>query len=208
MVTDTTGETETSQAAEGNTQKGEGGNQRGVTDTPDNAPKHLVVLDYEDDAERKRAQYQLENWERGRSHRLSGMARIVEGEGFDALYESLLAKVNPDHLSVYKISERTIDIEDEHAAFRIRYPTERDSVEYAIQSILRKRKTVVRSSQNNEFTVKTKKGNVTLQYRIETSDDDTILEIELEGYQGAPTFLEAEIMDDLEWLVDAEGEVF
>ena len=75
--------------------------------------RYLYVVDYREDAERKRAEYLFNNWEEGTIDRPSGLVRIAEGVDQEALYEGLVAKVPPDQVEMLALKSVETDLDPE-----------------------------------------------------------------------------------------------
>jgi hypothetical protein len=167
---------------------------------------YLVVVDYGDERERKRAEYLLDNWENGTVESISGMSRLVKGVDIDELYDQLAAKVPEDELSAYELTR--VDTE----ATRVQETIDEtfnevdiDRVEWAMESIMKKRKAVDQGSTSDGkdlWAAYTKKGRAEIAYEIREEPKNTVtLQITIDGFGEAPEFLREFIEDEIGYMI-------
>jgi hypothetical protein len=163
---------------------------------------YLISVAYESDAERKRAEYLLNNWDEGSVEPLRGLTRRVHDIDIQDLYDKLVAKVPEDHVRVFELS--SVDARAKTVEETIEYTVDVDSerVEWAMESLLNKRKAVAEDVANNEYALRTKKGRAKVAYNVEeTPEDDVHLRIRIEGYGDAANFLREFFEEELSYMV-------
>lgn len=167
---------------------------------------YLVVVDYEDERERKRAEYLLDNWDDGSVETVRGMSRIVRGVDIDDLYDELAAKVPEEELSTYKLSR--VDTEATRVQETIDETFEgvdRERVEWAMESIMKKRKAVDQGSTSDGaslWAAYTKKGRAEIKYEIRQQEQSTVtLHITIDGFGDAPAFLREFIEEEIGYMI-------
>lgn len=151
--------------------------------------KYLFVVSYNDDSERKRAEYLFNNWNDGHAHRPDGLVRIMSGIDSDELYERLITKVPEDHVQAYELTETSPDVDQETAKVERTVNTGREPVESFLDYVFSKRKATLQSPEHNHYEVYTKKGRADVRYTMKTAGDETTVTIHIEGYPPAPGFL-------------------
>ena len=151
--------------------------------------EHLFVVDYEEDTERKRVEYLLNNWEEGEITRPEGIFRLTSGVDHDDLYEQLLTKVPEERITSYELnqSEPTVDKQIKRIERTINAPV--DTVESFLDYVFSKRKGVVQSAEHNEYEIVTKKGRADVRYTLSADNGITTTRIIIEGYEPTPSFL-------------------
>ena len=168
--------------------------------------EYLVVVDYDDERERKRAEYLLDNWDEGTVDTLDGMARTVKGVDIDELYDQLAAKVPEEELSTYELTR--VDTE----ATRVQETIDEtfddidaERVEWAMESIMKKRKAVdqgTTSGGDSLWAVYTKKGRAEIQYDIREQGSSAVeLHVVVDGFGEAPAFLREFIQEEIGYMI-------
>lgn len=168
--------------------------------------EYLVVVDYEDERERKRAEYLLDNWDEGSVDTLDGMARTVKGVDIDELYDQLAAKVPEEELSTYELTR--VDTE----ATRVQETIDEtfddidaERVEWAMESIMKKRKAVDQGTTSDDdslWAVYTKKGRAEIQYDIREQGSSAVeLHVVIDGFGEAPAFLRDFIQEEIGYMI-------
>ena len=162
---------------------------------------YLVVVDYEADTERKRAEYLLDNWEAGSVESVRGLTRVVSGTDVHELYDALVAKVPEDQIETYELSPVNSEASTSDEQLDIRTETDPERVEWAVESALNKRKAVEDPERDDTYAVYTKKGRATVRYDIAPRDDGSALEIRIEGYGEATEFLRDFFEEELGYML-------
>jgi hypothetical protein len=168
--------------------------------------EYLVVVDYEDERERKRAEYLLDNWDDGSVESVRGMSRIVRDVDIDDLYDQLAAKVPEEALSTYKLSR--IDTEATRVQETIDETFEdvdTERVEWAMESLMKKRKAVDQGSTSDGeslWAAYTKKGRAEIKYDIRQQENSTVaLHVTVDGFGEAPAFLREFIEEEISYMI-------
>lgn len=157
--------------------------------TDDDEDTYLFVVSYDDDAERKRAEYLFNNWEQGEIDAPDGFVRIASDVDHDELYEKLVGKVPPEQVESFKLEPVDADISREQVTIEQSINAPEETVESFVEYILSKKKAVLQSAAHNEYEVYTKKGRAEITYRLTGEDGETAVTIKIEGYPPAPDFL-------------------
>lgn len=167
----------------------------------DSDSSYLVVVDYEEDTERKRAEYLLDNWEEGTVSSVRGLTRLVSDTDIHDLYEALVSKVPEERISTYELSavEETAPTTDANLQYRLQADPER--ADWAMESVLNKRKAVDDPKGERTYAIYTKKGRAEVSYDITERGDEILLDIEIEGYGEATEFLREYFQEELEYML-------
>lgn len=167
-----------------------------------NEASYLVVVDYDDDAERKRAEYLLDNWDEGSIESIKGLSRIVGDVDVDALYEKLVTKVPQKQIQIHELDKVDAKAARQGVTFDETFDTDRHKVEWAIEAIMNKRKTIEKDPEENIYGVYTKKGRATVEFNISEDPAGKIhLSGTVEGYGEAPEFLKQYILDEIQYMI-------
>jgi hypothetical protein len=150
---------------------------------------YLFVVDYDDDAERKRVEYLFNNWDDGSIKKPSGLVRVASDIDHDSLYEDLIAKVPPEQVQTYRLEPVDSDVEPETITIEEAVNAPADAVESFIEYMFSKKKAVLQSPARNEYEVYSKKGRAEVSYRLTENDSTTEVTIQVSGYSPAPEFL-------------------
>lgn len=157
--------------------------------TPEDTPRHLFCIDYENEAERKRVEYLFNNWDSGTITAPNGLVRITEGVDREALHEKLLTKVEDDRVDVFELEPTSLDFDKEHKKATQEIPASQDAVETFLDYVLSKKKAVLQEGSQDLYEIYTKKGLAEVRPTVNESDDGVSVVIHIEGYPPAPTFL-------------------
>jgi hypothetical protein len=166
----------------------------GTTDDPG----FLFVVDYDDDAERKRVEYLFNNWEGGSIGKPEGLVRLTTDVDYDELYEELVSKVPSDRVESYRLEEMERGVDPETAVVETQVNADLDAVEPFVEYIFSKKKAVLQSPSQNEYEVYTKKGRADVTYQLSEVDAGTAVTIRISGYSQAPAFLAEFFESELE----------
>jgi hypothetical protein len=161
---------------------------------------HLVVVDYHEDTERKRAEYLLDNWDEGRVESVRGLTRIVHDADIDDVYDALVAKVPEDRITTYELTPVNREVSTSDAVLDFGLDTDPQRIEWAMESLLNKRKAVDEPDENT-YAVYSKKGRATVRYEITPRDGGGDLRIEIEGYGEAAEFLRDYFEEELAYML-------
>jgi hypothetical protein len=156
--------------------------------TDDDEEAYLYLVEYDDDAERKRVEYLFDSVD-GHAERPEGVIRIVSDVDQRALHEDLLTKVPEDQVTAYRLEPVETDVTPETVVVERTVSAERSPVESFLEYVLSKRKAVLQSASNNEYEIYSKKGRADVSYRLADTDGGTSVTVRIEGYPPAPSFL-------------------
>ena len=147
----------------------------------------LFVVRYDDDAERKRAEYLFNNVD-GTVDTPKGLVRIAEGVDHEELYTKLVSKVPEEQVSAYRLEPVETKVEPETETVSETIEATPDAVETFVAYMFSKKKAVLQSAARNEYEVYTKKGRAEVSYRLSDGPPTTV-EIRIEGLADATGFL-------------------
>jgi hypothetical protein len=160
--------------------------------------RYLFVVSYDDDAERKRAEYLFNNWDDGDIERPDGLVRVTRSVDHDEIYEQLITKVPKDQIESYALDPVEADADPETVTVERAVNAPVQSVESFLDYVFSKRKAVLQSAEHNEYEVYTKKGRADVQYSLTESDGQTTVRVRVDGYPPAPSFLAEFFRDELD----------
>lgn len=160
-----------------------------MTDQHSGDETYLFVVTYEDDAERKRAEYLFNNWDEGGIDAPDGFVRFASDIDHDELYEKLAGKIPPDQIDSFQLEPIEADVSRDRQTVEESINAPVDTVESFVEYILSKKKAVLQSATHNEYEVYTKKGRAEITYRLSEADGETEVSLRVDGYPPAPEFL-------------------
>lgn len=176
-----------------------------MTEPHNDEQTYLFVVDYETDAERKRAEYLLDNFENGHIQPIEGMSRLASGVDVEELYDGLAAKVPEEQLTTYEINRISTEASREQERIReIFSGIDPERVRWAIESVLKKRKAVKQGSRDGMeiWSVYTKKGRAEISYQVRDESNGVELHVTIDGFGSAPEFLKEFIQDELQYMIE------
>lgn len=156
---------------------------------PDGDETHLFVVDYADDAERKRVEYLFNNLDAGSVENPSGLVRLVSGVDPEELHRELASKVPDDQVRGYALDAVDPDHDPETVRVTQTVDAPGDAVEGFLQYVLSKKKAVLQSDARNEYEIYTKKGRTDVTYALSETDGATEVTVTVSGHEPAPGFL-------------------
>lgn len=168
-----------------------------MTDVPD-SEKHLFIVSYDDDSERKRVEYLFKNWDEGEVEHPDGLVRVTSGVDHDELYEQLVTKVPADQIESYRLSSVDTELEPESITVERTIQAPQAPVESFLNYVLSKRKAVLQSADRNEYEVYSKKGRADVRYSLSGGDEETTVRVRIDGYPPAPSFLSDFFREELD----------
>jgi hypothetical protein len=152
--------------------------------------RYLYTIQYEEEAERKRVEYLLNNWEEGEIKTPNGLSRIAEGVDNEELYEQLVTKIPEDQVGVYHLQPTQLEVDPDTIVVEQEIAASLDAVETFIEYVLSKKKAVLQSGARNEYEMYTKKGRAEVSYDIQRGDKSNVnVTIKVTGIPPAPGFL-------------------
>lgn len=162
-----------------------------MTGDSDDAEQYLFVVDYDDDAERKRVEYLFNNWTgEGTIENPAGLVRTARDVAHDDLYEQLVSKVPADSVETFRLDPATPDVTPATEVVEQSVAATEDAVESFVEYMLSKKKAVVQSAAHNEYEVYTNKGRADVQYQLQSTEESIRVRITIEGQPPAPSFLQ------------------
>lgn len=151
--------------------------------------RYLYIVDYDEDAERKRVEYLFNNWDEGDIRRPTGLVRVAENVSNDELLEQLVGKVPETQVEVYQLGDVDTSVEPEQTVVKQQIEASSDAVETFLEYILSKKKAVLQSAAQNEYEVYTKKGRTEITYSVTETEGMVSARVSINGYPPAPAFL-------------------
>jgi hypothetical protein len=163
----------------------------GDTNSMENRNKehYLYVVEYNDDSERKRVEYLFNNWEVGDVERPDGLVRIATDVDNQELYKQLVTKIPEEQIQSFRLESATPDVDPESTTVEWTIETTREPVESFLDYVFSKRKATLQSPEHNHYKVYTKKGRADVRYTLTENEEETTVQIRIEGYPPAPGFL-------------------
>jgi len=174
----------------------------------DDTPEYLLALDHQDDAERKRVEYLLNNSDI-EVQKLRGLVRLVRTNEIDDLYEELSTKVDDiDHLRVDELSAVEITPDEHHERFSLETEASSDKVKWAFDTIERKRDATIEDREfdteygYHQYVATTKSGTVRYSYEMhEQNDGTTRVDVHVWGYGDAPETFREFVENELNYAI-------
>lgn len=163
--------------------------------------EYLINLDYGDnDNERKRVEYLLNNSPDITVATLDGLVRKVEVEDFDAFHEDLLSKLDDkDDLATYELETVSSEPGENFDEFSTTTTVQRQKIDWAFDLIVKKRDAAPEGNpDDDQYVVNTKKGTARFTFDIEPlGDGEYSVMVKTWGYGDAPTVLKDFIQNEL-----------
>jgi len=159
-----------------------------MADTTDD-DRYLYIVDYDEDAERKRVEYLFNNWTEGEIERPTGLFRVASNVSHDDLFEQLVGKVPESQVEVYQLEDVETSVEPDQTVVTQQIDASTDAVETFLEYILSKKKAVLQSAAQNEYEVYTKKGRTEITYAVTETEEAASVRVSIRGYPPAPAFL-------------------
>lgn len=167
------------------------------TSSESDEARYLFVVEYGDDAERKRAEYLFNTWDEGEISRPEGLVRIAEGVDHDGLYGELLTKLRASQIASYRLEPLEAPASAEVVTIERDVAADADAVASFLRYVVSKRKGRERPD-GDSYEVYSKKGRADLRFDLSETDGDTHVEIEVRGHSPALEFLAAYVEDELD----------
>jgi len=166
----------------------------------DDRETYLIVLDYTDEAERKRVEYLLNNREGTDVSPLRGFVRSVKTDDLPGLYEDLSAKVDDvEDLEVKRLEDVDTTPSETELDHHIETDVDADRIDWLFESLMNKRDAAVANPRNNVYRVSTRKGTARCWYRTTDNPDGSItVTVYTSGYGEAPRVVMDYLRDEME----------
>lgn len=171
--------------------------------------KYLFIVNYDDDAERKRIEYILEKWqERARISKPKGTAFIIETEEIAEFTEELFSKLNPDPSK--KVESFMLQEKDLRAQIRINkrileYQSDEplEVIKKLLEYILSKNNARYYSSdlKSTKYFILTRKGRVDIETSLKKERGGTRIKLLISGYGDIVEYMARKLKEDLDSLL-------
>ena len=170
-----------------------------AADTTDRE-EYLVVLDYTDEAERKRVEYLLNNREDTAVSPVRGFVRLAETDDLNGLYEDLSAKVDDvDDLSLHRLEDVDTTPSETHLDFEVTTEVDEERIEWLFESLMNKRDAAPADIDQGMYVMSTRKGTARCWYTITDNPDRTVtVTVNTAGYGEAPGAARKFLQDEME----------
>ncbi len=159
--------------------------------------RYLFVVEYGDDAERKRAEYLFNTWDEGEISKPEGLVRIAEGVDHDDLYGELLTKLRASQIASYRLEALEAPASAEAVTIERDVAADADAVASFLRYVVSKRKGRERPD-GESYEVYSKKGRADIRFDFSETGEGTHVEIEVRGHSPALEFLAAYVEDELD----------
>lgn len=174
--------------------------------------KRLYIVDFEDEAERKRVDSAIESWDGGDGGRPSGAIRVAEGENHDELLDILTAKVPVEHIECYEMDGVEVDNPTVINVLELDVTDSKESVDTLLNFIVTSHRGNMvdpRGSLELEpeadnmddvplYRVGNKKGTVKLAYEVNETNTGCHIRIAIKGHHIPADYVEGVIEEDLD----------
>lgn len=168
--------------------------------------KYLIVVGYEDDAERKRVENVFERWKgKVRVEKPRGMTFVIEdakGTEVERLLEDLLSRTEREEVNVFRLRELPLKIERCQKTISAEIPGDRESTLRLVNFLLARYKGVLRSDIPSErvYDVRTRKGKAEIRVKFREVGKRTKLLFEISGYGEVVDYLFSKLSEEVEFL--------
>jgi len=171
--------------------------------------KYLFIVDYEDDAERKRIDYLLEKWqERARISKPRGLTFIIDTEDVSEFAEELLSKLSPDSskkVKVFSLHERDLQANIQPNELVLEYHSKESAevVKKLLEYIFSKNNIRYYSSdiRSAKYFTLTRKGRVDIELTLKPEGRETKIKLVLSGYGDAVDYIGKKLGEEIESLM-------
>ncbi len=164
--------------------------------------RYLVIVRYENDAERKRVDYLLEKWsEKTSIKKPKGLIFFIDTDRPHEFLEDLFSKLEGEperKVEVYKVEGTVRGVEKRSVELRYKIPEEKRVVERFIEYILTKFNANVlqKIGGSKVYEVPTRKGRGTVQVELKENNGTEVI-ITIQGYGDVVDFLSERIKEEL-----------
>lgn len=172
--------------------------------------KYLFIVNYEDDAERKRIDYLLEKWqEHARISKPKGLTFIIETDEISKFAEELFSKLNPSSskkVESFVLHGKDLSSQIRSATTVLEYQSNDplEIVKKLLNYVFSKNNIRYYSSDLNstKYFVLTRKGRVDIEVTIDSRNDKTQVKLLLSGYGEAVEHMAKKLKEDLDSLLE------
>ncbi len=165
--------------------------------------KYLFIVNYEDDAERKRIEYLLEKWQTSaKVSKLKGMSFIIETDEISKFVKELFSKLDPkSSVKSFKIIEKDFSSEIKLNRIILEYLTKESTevVKKLLEYIFSKNNIRYYSSDgdSSKYFVLTRKGRIDVEVSITHKNSKTLVKLIILGYGDTPEYMAEKLKKDL-----------
>ena len=165
----------------------------------------IVSLNYDEDSERKRAEYLLKNSEDVSVSKLEGMTRVLSGEedNIEGILKELKTKVDENNLSYGRIGDTNWStVPREYAKIKFDVEKDSDKAQWTFEAIKKgalSRGHKPESISNSHWEISDNKlGDVNLAYDLSNVENTGEIEVHLYGAEGVSEVYGEALEDCLE----------
>lgn len=165
--------------------------------------QHLLIVEYQTDAERKRIDYTIEKWGAKKDVSVTkpkGVVVLFDGASLGEFVEDVFSRMEAgsDPPKVYSIQESSPDVEKNVKRLIFTTAKPADTVEIFIRYLLTKQNAVFEfaDGSRNVYTARSRKGQVRIAVNIEAGKNVRCL-VTVEGYGDAVDFIAGRIEDEM-----------
>ncbi|MBC7094466.1 hypothetical protein [Thermococcus sp.] len=168
--------------------------------------KYLFIVDYQDDAERKRIDYLLEKWqERAAISKPRGLTFIIDTEDISEFAEELLSKLNPDSskkVEVFLLHEKDLQAKVQPKRVVLEYHSKESAevVKKLLEYVFSKNNIRYYSSdiRSTKYFILTRKGRVDIEVTLEPKGNEIQIKLVLSGYGEAVEYIAGKLKEEVE----------
>jgi len=165
--------------------------------------QHLLILDYQTDAERKRIDYTIEKWSTKPGVRVSkpkGVVVLFEGESLDEFVEDVYSRIEAASgpPRIYSLEENRPSITKKIKRLDFSTARSKDTVENFVNYLLAKQSAAFEFADGDRkiYAARTRKGHVQIVVALEDGKKVRCL-ISVEGYGDVVDFVAGRIEDEM-----------
>jgi len=163
---------------------------------------YLIVAKYSGDAERKRIEYALERWKSSMEiSKPEGIVVVAEGEDIEDLLEDLYARISKEKISVYNLSEASLEVEENEKKIKVDLEGEIEAIEKFVGFVLAKQKALFKREipSGKLYEVYTKKGRAEVSTNLKPANGKVAVGIRIQGYGGSTELVYDKINTELKY---------
>lgn len=165
--------------------------------------QHLLILDYQTDAERKRIDYTIEKWSTKPGVAVTkprGVVVLYEGDNLEEFVEDVYSRIEAASgpPKIYSLEESRPAIIKKVKSLDFSTARSKDTVENFINYLLAKQGAVFEfaDGRRKTYAARTRKGHVQIMVTIEEGKNVRCL-IQVEGYGDVVDFVAGRIEDEM-----------
>lgn len=161
---------------------------------------HIIQVEYENEAERKKIEYISNQWQDS-TKRPKGYIIFVEDEEFEPVFKAIAAKFSDERIESYKLTDAKLEVESRTTAmsFEFRDNQKYDQVSAFISYLINKRRGTLISSIGGVFSyrIMTRKATVEVDVTFMSTQPVSLM-IEIHGPSDGVSLIEKEFSQELE----------